>query len=177
MSLVIVSGIVGLYGYINYPLQIATLRAGHGRSELFAELYELNRKGRELAVRSSADLQLAVQSSIARTTLGGGVVAQLSGRDRSEFETLEGGTQPNIDQSPVIDLVAARLTRADRRAEVGVLQDLLAVLCRRQAVLRRLRSDIRLQGWLKAWLYLHVPLTVGTLAALVVHILSTFIYW
>jgi hypothetical protein len=44
-------------------------------------------------------------------------------------------------------------------------------------VLRRLRSDIRLQGWLKAWLYLHVPLTVGTLAALVVHILSTFIYW
>lgn len=177
MSLVIVSGIFGIYGYLNYPLQIATLRAGHGRSELFAELYELNRKGRELAARSSADLQLAVQSSIARTTLGGGVIAQLSGRDRSAFETLEGGTQPNIDQSPVIDLVAARLTRADRRTEVAVLQDLLAVLCRRQAVLRRLRSDIRLQGWLKAWLYLHVPLTVGTLVALVVHILSTFIYW
>lgn len=177
MSAVIASGIVGLYVYINYPVALSANRAGHSRSDLFAELFDLNRKGRELAARCSADVQLAVQSSIAGTTLGGGVVAQLSGRDRSRFDTLDAANQPNIDQAPVIDLVAARLTRADRRAEVGVLQELLAVICRRQSVLRRLRADIRIQGWLKAWLYLHVPLTFGTLTALVAHIVSTFIYW
>ncbi|MFM8353524.1 MAG: hypothetical protein ACKOBM_01295 [Gammaproteobacteria bacterium] len=177
MTAVILSGVFGLYVYINYPVALSSNRAGHSRSDLFAELYELNRKGRELAARCSADVQLAVQSSIAHTTLGGGVLAQLGGRDRSRFETLEGGDQANIDQVQVIDLVAARLTRADRRAEVGVLQDLLAVICRRQSVLRRLRADIRIQGWLKAWLYIHVPLTFGTLTALVAHIVSTFIYW
>jgi hypothetical protein len=51
------------------------------------------------------------------------------------------------------------------------------VLCRRQAVLRRLREEIRLQGWLNAWLYLHVPLTIATLVALIIHVLVTFIYW
>lgn len=177
MTAVIASGIVGLYVYINYPVALSANRAGHSRSDLFAELFDLNRKGRELAARCSADVQLAVQSSIAGTTLGGGVVAQLSGRDRSRFDTLDAANQPNVDQAPVIDLVAARLTRADRRAEVGVLQELLAVICRRQSVLRRLRADIRIQGWLKAWLYIHVPLTFGTLMALVAHIVSTFIYW
>jgi len=177
MTAVILSGIAGLYGYINYPVQLAANRAGHSRSDLFAELYQLNQNGLALARRCSADVQIAVQSSIERTSLGGGVVAQLSGRDRSGFETLDGGRQPNTDQAPVIELVASRITRADRRAEVNHLQELLAILCRRQSVLRRLRTDIRLQGWLKAWLYLHVPLTFGALAALVAHIVSTFIYW
>jgi hypothetical protein len=177
MTAVILSGIAGLYVYVNYPVQLAANRAGHSRTDLFAELYELNRKGLDLAGRCGADVQVAVQSSIERTTLGGGVVAQLSGRDRSQFETLDGGRQGNLDQAPVIELIAGRITRADRRAEVTHLQELLAVLCRRQSVLRRLRTDIRLQGWLKAWLYLHVPLTFGTLAALVAHIVSTFIYW
>jgi len=177
MTAVILSGIVGLYGYINYPTRIAANRAGHSRSDLFAELYELNQNGLHLARRCSADVQTAVQTSIERTDIGGGLVAQLSGRDKSSFETLDGGSQRNTDQIPVIDLVANRITRADRRAEVNNLQELLAILCRRQSILRRLRTDIRLQGWLKAWLYLHVPLTFATIAALLAHIVSTFIYW
>lgn len=177
MSAVVLSGIAGLYGYINYPAQLAANRAGHSRSDLFAELYELNRKGLDIARRCSADVQVAVQSSVLHTSLGGGVIAQLSGRDRSSFESLEGDRRPNVDQAPVIELVASRITRADRRAEVNHLQELLAILCRRQSILRRLRTDIRLQGWLKAWLYVHVPLTFATLAALVAHIVSTYIYW
>ena len=51
------------------------------------------------------------------------------------------------------------------------------LLCRRQAVLRRIRRDIRLHGWLKIWLYFHVPVTIALLVALVLHILSTFVYW
>jgi hypothetical protein len=44
-------------------------------------------------------------------------------------------------------------------------------------VLRRIRRDIQLQGWLKAWLYVHVPLTFATIVALLVHILTSFLYW
>ncbi|MFU8815482.1 MAG: hypothetical protein ACNA7W_09050 [Pseudomonadales bacterium] len=177
MVVVIVSGLVGLHTYLNYPARLSANRAGRSRSALFGELYELNQEGLELARRCGADVQTAVRSSIERTQIGGSVRAQLSARDSSSFDTLDAGSRPNPDQTAVIDLVAERITRADRRSEVTHLQDLLAVLCRRQAVLRRLREDIRLQGWLNAWLYLHVPLTVATLVALVVHVLVTFIYW
>jgi hypothetical protein len=177
MTIVILSGLVGLNAYLNYPARLSANRGGRSRSELFAELYELNNEGLEIARRCGADVQTAVRSSIERTQIGGSVAAQLSGRDTSSFDTLDGSNQPNADQTAVIDLVGERITRADRRSEVSHLQDLLAVLCRRQAVLRRLREDIRLQGWLNVWLYVHVPLTIATLVALIVHVLVTFIYW
>ena len=43
--------------------------------------------------------------------------------------------------------------------------------------MRRIRRDVRLYGWLKIWLYFHVPVTIALLVALVVHILVTFFYW
>jgi hypothetical protein len=177
LTVVVLSGLVGLHAYLNYPRRLADNRGGRSRGDLFAELHRLNTEGIDLARRCAAEVQAAVRSSIERTRLGGNVLDQLSGRDASTFETLDGQASANTDQAAIIDLVAERITRADRRSEVTRLQDLLAVLCRRQAVLRRLREDIRLQGWLNAWLYVHVPLTFAALAALVAHIVSTFIYW
>ena len=83
----------------------------------------------------------------------------------------------NADQQAVIALVADRIPRADKAEETARLQQLLQLLCRRQVILRRIRRDIRLQGWLKLWLYVHVPLTAALLVALGVHIASTFLYW
>ncbi|MDH3642278.1 MAG: hypothetical protein OES38_09295 [Gammaproteobacteria bacterium] len=177
MCLVIISGMFGVYTYLNYPRRMTANRTGSNRSELFAELYELNRQGADLARNCAADIQTAVLSSIERTTIGGSIPAQLTGRDGSRFETLEGGARRNTDQEGVIEYVSARIPKAEKRAEVTFLQDLLAVLCRRQAILRRLRQDVRFQGWLKAWLYVHVPITAATVVALTVHIVTTFIYW
>jgi hypothetical protein len=177
MCLVILSGMFGVYTYLNYPRRMTANRTGSNRSELFAELYELNKQGAELARQCAADIQTAVLTSIERTTVGGSVAAQLTGRDGSRFETLEDGNQSNRDQEAVIEYVSTRIPKAEKRTEVAYLQDLLAVLCRRQAILRRLRQDVRFQGWLKAWLYVHVPITAATVVALAVHIVSTFIYW
>ena len=43
----------------------------------------------------------------------------------------------------VIDFVAERLPRAQKGIEAANLQQLIVLLCRRQAVLRRIRRDIR----------------------------------
>ena len=48
---------------------------------------------------------------------------------------------------------------------------------RRQAILRRIRTDIQLQAWLQLWLFIHVPFTIALLGALIVHIVVTFLYW
>ena len=174
---VIASGFFGLYSYLNHPQLIASNREGGSRSELFAELFELDRQARSFAGRCAPEVAVAVDSSIERTSLGGGVHAQLFSADHSFFVRGEGAPVANADQQGVIDFVAARLPRAEKGAETANLQQLVVLLCRRQAVLRRIRRDIRLRGWLKIWLYFHVPMTIALLVALVLHILSTFLYW
>lgn len=181
---VVLTGIFGLYAYMSLPGQLAENRAGGSRSALFAELYALDQQGREVARHCSASINTAVRSAIERTVIGGGVLDQLFSRDRSTV-LLEEATDTsmrsrlaaNVDQQPVIDHVANRVARADRRSETVNLERLVFILCRRQAVLRRIHRDIRLHAWLKAWLYVHVPLTIALLAALLAHILSTFFYW
>ena len=84
---------------------------------------------------------------------------------------------PNLDQQYVIDLVAERIPKAEKASEVVALEEMLSLLCRRQTILRRIRNDIRMDGWLRIWLYVHVPLTIALIVALIVHIISTFVYW
>lgn len=184
MCLVIASGIVGIYVYLSTPRQLAANSGGLSRAALFAELYELDRTGRDLARACDPAVNIAVKSSIERTAMGGGVLRQLLGVDRSLFMSTDTDTEAatvrvtsNTDQQAVIEHVAQRVPQASKRAEVANLQALLVLLCRRQAVLRRIREDIRLSAWLRLWLYAHVPLTFALLAALIVHILTTFMYW
>lgn len=177
MCVVIISGFFGLYTYLTYPQLMSINRYGGARSELFAELFDLDRTARTTASRCAAEVGIAVDSSIERSTLGGGIFAQLFGRDDSYFIQGTGMPVRNPDQQPCIDFVAQRLPRAAKTAEAAHLQQLIVLLCRRQAVLRRIRRDIRLSGWLKIWLYVHVPLSLALLVALTAHILSTFFYW
>lgn len=180
MCIVIFSGFFGLYSYINHPQLIAKNREGGARAELFAELFKLDKQVRDVAQRCPAGIAIAVDSAIERTTLGGDVRAQLFAGDRSLFLKGEGASSAlvsNRDQQGVIDFVANRLPRADKSAEAAYLQELVVLLCRRQVVLRRIRRDIRLRGWLKIWLYFHVPMTIALLVALVLHIVVTFVYW
>jgi hypothetical protein len=177
MIVVIASGFFGLFSYLNHPVLISQNREGGGRAELFAELFELDRQSRSLAQKCAPEVGLAVASSIERTTLGGGVYAQLFSGDNSFFVKGAGAPVRNTDQQAVIDFVAERLPRAQKGIEAANLQQLIVSLCRRQAVLRRIRRDIRLRGWLKIWLYFHIPVTFALLVALAVHIVSTFVYW
>lgn len=177
MIVVIASGFFGLYSYINHPRLISQNREGGSRAELFAELFELDKQARAVAQRCAPGVAIAVDTSIERTALGGGLGAQLLGRDDSFYVRGEGAPVRNVDQQAVIDFVADRLPRAEKGAEAANLQQLIVTLCRRQAVLRRIRRDIRLRGWLKIWLYFHVPLTAALLVALLLHILVTFVYW
>jgi len=177
MCIVIFSGFYGIYVYLRLPQRVTENQAGGNRSELFAELFSLDTQLRSLSKKTSPDIQISVTSSIERTAIGGGWVAQLLGTDESWFVGSDSKLLPNEDQQPVIDFVADRLPRADKAAEVPMLHELVVHLCRRQAILRRIRRDIRLRALLQIWLYVHIPMTAALLVALVLHILSTFFYW
>jgi len=180
MMLVIASGVLGLVLYMSVPRQQSENAAGQSRQEMFGELLAIDGAARDAARRCDPSVGLAVTSSIERTAIGGGAYSQLFGTDRSLFQPSGPAAAElagNRDNQPVIEFVAARVPRAAKRVEAESLQELVALLCRRQALLRRIRRDIRLQAWLRIWLYLHIPMTVALLAALSVHVLATFMYW
>jgi len=47
----------------------------------------------------------------------------------------------------------------------------------RKELVERINLDIRLHARMQIWLYLHVPLTLALLAALLTHVISVFLYW
>ena len=41
----------------------------------------------------------------------------------------------------------------------------------------RITRDLQVQALMEVWLYVHVPLSIALLAALVAHVVSVFFYW
>jgi hypothetical protein len=48
---------------------------------------------------------------------------------------------------------------------------------RKQELVARARRAVALKARLDVWLYVHVPLSIALIAALVAHIVSVFFYW
>lgn len=182
MVVVIVSGFYGIYVYIRYPSILTSNRSGESLAELLAKLESIDK--RCLKEAQSGGLLELVQSAIERCAVGGSWWVQISGKDRSMLRVpttvdsiLGGKTVPNIDQSQIIDLLASRLSQLSGGDEAARVQNLLADFATKQTLLRRIRLDAQIRAKLKIWLYLHVPISFGLLAALVTHIIVVFFYW
>jgi hypothetical protein len=178
MCVVIVSGFYGLYAYMHLPSRVAENNGGRAREVWLAELADLDTAIHDLAEGSDAELQGITISALDMTRLGGSTWQQLSARDYSLVQ-LPGGGRPvaNPEQAVVIDHLSRRIPKAQKTSEAELLNELLALFGRRQVILHRLRRDVRLQGLLKVWLLLHIPLTVALMVALLIHIIAVFIYW
>ena len=68
---------------------------------------------------------------------------------------------------------AKRLTGESARLD----KEVYGLLLQKNQLLERARRDLRYQAILDLWLYFHVPLAFMLVAALVVHVVSVFIYW
>lgn len=178
MCLVIFSGFYGLYVYMHFPGRMATNRVDKDRISWLQELEDLDDRIRDVVQRCDAKLQAMSLSALELTRLGGTTWQQLSGSDRSLIQADEGGgPRPNPEQVVILETLARRIPDARKTSEAEVLNELLALFGRRQVILQVVRRDIRYSGLLRIWLYLHIPLTVGLLVALLIHIFSVFIYW
>ncbi len=176
---VIVSGIYGLYAYTSLPTAIIRNRREKSMDAWLEELDQIDKQSLELAANCSADVQSILVSSIQRTAIGAGFWQQLWGRDdsKAEIEGSRGRLSRNVDQQAVIAYLAAKLPDTTKAGEAQRLQKLLHLVGRRAEILRHLRRDLSYNARLKVWLLFHIPLTVGLLCALVIHVISVFFYW
>lgn len=193
MLVVIASGVYGIWAYASLPEQITLLRRGQTREAMFAEVAELNRQSLTIAETLSPDIHRAIANSIGRVRIGGGVIAQLFGPAepaRQEFEdmdrtlgaradTLSKRKVAAIDSKSTVMFMAGQIVKRSGADddEVARIQQLLDILGRRKERVSRINLDIALHARMQIWLYLHVPLTLALLAALLAHVISVFLYW
>jgi hypothetical protein len=180
MLLVVSSGLYGVFIYIRYPERLSENRDGTNRSELFDQLEDIDRRSKRIAETLPQEFQELVSSSIGRTLIGGSVWSRLRGHDRSQVVLKRGSdfeVVANAGQEAALDWLAEQQSRSSESQAAAKIGELSALIRNKRRLLRKLTEDMRLQARLEVWLYAHVPLTAGLLMALLVHIVTVFMYW
>ena len=182
MVVVIFSGFFGIFVYVRYPNLMTSNRSGDTLDTLLEKVKKID--DRSLRVASTPNLSLLVRSAIEGCEIGGGAWRQLTARGASTVVVPFGldpdsqeKQQSNRDQALVIDVLANRLSQLSGGDEAGAVQSLLANFAAKQTLLRRIRRDTQIRAILKIWLFVHVPISFGLLAALITHVIVVFFYW
>jgi hypothetical protein len=182
LCLVVASGCWGVYAYLRYPALLVRVRGNAGRNQLLRKLDDLDAQALALAGSLNSALRELVIDAIRRTRIGGGPWAQLRGRDDSTlllgapFQTGFARVVGNAGQKCMIELLARQRAAGGSAEARDTLDKLLTVTGDKAVVQRQLQRDIQLQGLMQFWLYLHLPLSFGLLAALAIHVLTVFFY-
>ncbi len=179
---VVLSGCWGVYAYLRYPALLVRARGNAGREQLLRKVVDLDEEAVALATALGPAFRELVIDVVRRTRVGGGLWTQLRARDESTimlsppFQKGIARVTGNAGQRTFIELLA-RLHAATATAQARETMDqLLKVTGNKAVVQRQLQRDIQLQGLMQFWLYLHLPLSFGLLAALACHVVIVFFY-
>ena len=164
MMIVILSGVFGVYSYTRHPREMTANRRGSTLGQIMLEITDLDRRCREIAINLGKEINDAVLDASRNTTIGGGLIRQLSGDDPAC------PTRAALDQ---VQTLAASMTEEG----VGHVGGLVTLLSRQCALLSQARKDVRFQALMRVWLFVHVPLSFALLAALIAHVFAVFFYW
>lgn len=164
MLAVIASGFYGVYAYVRLP-RLMTDNLGEDMLDtLLLKIADLDNEARRLALTLPNEINTLVLAASQGTRIGGSTLQQLSGR------------QANCPTGLAVQrVIALGASLGNEQAQAN--RSLSAVLLRKQALLRRARRDVAYKARLDLWLYVHVPLSIALLVALVAHVVSVFFYW
>ncbi len=164
MMFLVINGFYGLYAYLHFPRMITENLGEDSLDELLNKIAELDELARLHALQLPDEINAIVMSACRETQIGGGIVQQLIGR--------------RPDCPTTIAVQKLRDFGKDLKGEQHKLyRELYMILLQKEALVARARRDVMLKANLEIWLYLHIPLSVALLVALLAHITSIFFYW
>lgn len=162
MAASVASGLFGVVCYLRYPILLAASRHGMTTADMLAQIGELDRECRALGLPLGDDVNAALVRAGAETRVGGSLRRLLAGRDAD---------CPTRAARLLVEGLRPAAAEADR------VRRLHAQLMRKESLLEALRRHVRIAAVLRLWLVLHVPLSVGALAAVAAHVFVVFFYW
>jgi hypothetical protein len=163
---VIASGMVGVFAFWLYPPLMTRNRAGATFAALAAQLAALDVQCRNLALTLDDPLVelifAATEEPAGKLTPGeiflgrpGDPLSGASGRAITALRNAMGGSQSHV---------------------LADIQPVIQALTNRAVLLERMRRDKRFRLMMQAWRAVHVPLTIGLLIALTIHVFAVFYY-
>jgi len=164
MSAVIVSGIAGVLFYASVPDPMTRNRPGQKLDGLLEDIADTDAECGAAASGLPDVFARAVSVAIDETQIGGGLLAQFN------RQPIGCGTTRALDT--IRDVKTDDLDSAHQ----SQVQRLLELLSHKQALLARVRRDMRYKALLDLWLLVHVPLSFATLAVVGIHIFVVFYY-
>ena len=164
MMLVIASGVYGIAVYATLPKRLSDNSAEFTRAQMLAAVEKLDRQLQLAAQPLAVEETRIVQRSLDDDPCPGGPFARLS------------GNYPKCQTARACIALSARIDAAPDGQKQAIVAA-VKLLQRKDAVLERIRQQMRIRALLEVWLYVHVPLTFALIAALAAHIVSVFFYW
>lgn len=163
LLLTVASGIFGLQAYIRYPRMIIANRSGTAFGTLLAQISELDTEILAAAMPMGDDISRSVHAMTENTVVGGTLQQRLT------------GNVPNCATTAMRRQIEAAI-HAPTAGSTATLRQLLGLVTRKEVLLSRARREIQLLTWLQVWLFVHVPLTCGLLAAVAGHVVAVFFF-
>jgi hypothetical protein len=161
---VISSGFYGIYAYFRFPHLLTVNLNNDSFKSLLQEISKLDQLARGYSLQLSDEIINLTAKASHATRIGGSVLEQLKGR---------------IQDCPTSYAVKRlhELGKDMKGAQMKTHRELYTLMLRRETLVARVRRDIMLRAKLRFWLYIHVPLSIALLAALIAHITAIYFYW
>lgn len=158
----IFSGIWGVYLFKVYPYLLYSQRGGASSSQLAASLYALNQE--LLNFINNKDRELSKEFT--------SLVRDLDANLQVSFlNLLFKKHSKSINDEHMSDLVGS-LPKSEQAEALSVLK----ILDRKKQVVKQLQEEAFAQNLIRGWLYIHLPISIGLIVALAIHIFSVFYY-
>lgn len=165
LMLVTASGFYGLYAYFRYPYLITENLGDDSLEDILLRISELDELGRQRAQALPGEVEAVVTAARLGTRIGGGILQQL--RSGSPECPTDFAVQR-------LEQLSKEIVSGDQPAR---MRDLYALLVQKQGLVSRARNDIRYSARMRYWLYLHTPLSIALLAAILAHVATILLYW
>jgi hypothetical protein len=164
MMLVILSGIYGIAVYATLPDELSDNRAELTRPQMIDAVVKLDQQLQAAAQPLTVEDTEIVRLSLSEDPFRGGLFRRLT------------GNYSNCRNARALKAMRGRLLSATGE-EGAAIAKVIDLMQRKSAAMGRIRRHLRIKALLEVWLYVHVPLTFATIAALAAHIVSVFFYW
>ena len=163
MLLTVLSGVIGVYIYARYPKLMTKNRAGLSLDEMMGQISELDQDILKAGQQLPEEINTALFNAATKTSIGGNIIEKLYPKNIN---------CPTLEARNLIEKKFADMGLRDQN-----ISRVIALLAKKTKLLRRARRDVQIKVILRIWLFFHIPLAIGLLAALFSHILSVFFYW
>lgn len=158
----IISGVWGVYLFRTYPYLLYSQRGGASANQLASSLYVLNEELVGIVNRSDRELSKEFTQWVRKLDQNLSV---------SFFKILFKGHVKPFDEEEMSDLLGS-LPKNEQKDAFSVIK----IVDRKRQIIKQLQEESFAQNLIRGWLYIHLPISIGLIVALMIHILSVFYY-